>query len=93
MNWTTILGTAGDVASIVVAISAVGGALWFGARRSVSYLREFVAKPSVIRAVQLGLGALRTLTEITLLCAERPEAAENGLRLDALWQPYIDHGP
>ena len=27
---------------------------------------------------------LRTLTEITLLCAERPEAAENGLRLDAL---------
>ena len=33
MNWIAIVGAAGDIASIVVAISAAGGALWFGMRR------------------------------------------------------------
>ena len=32
----------------------------------------------------ISITVLRTLTEITLLCARAPEAAENGLRLEAL---------
>ena len=58
VGWIEIVGAAGDIASIIVAISAVGGALWFGMRRGISYLREFVAKPSVIRGIQWGLSAL-----------------------------------
>ena len=58
MDWIAIIGAAGDIASIIVAISAAGGALWFGVRRGIFYLREFVTQPSVIRGIQRGLSAL-----------------------------------
>ena len=70
MDWIGIIGWAGDIASIIVAISAVGGALWFGVRRGILYLREFVAQPSVVTALAVGLVVVSVLLFVELRIQE-----------------------
>ena len=59
MGWKDMLEAAGDIASIIVAVTAIGGAVWIVIRRSATRIREEIARsPRVVAAYRQAVAAL-----------------------------------
>ena len=73
MGWQQVLETAGDIASIVVALAAIAGGAWLALQRGVARARSFLSSPTVIRRLY-GFGqalAVGAVGAIVLLVAIR----------------------
>lgn len=58
MGWMDMLEAAGDIASIIVAVTAVGGAVWILIQRSATRIREIARSPRVVAAYRQAAAAL-----------------------------------
>ena len=58
MGWNDILQAAGDIASIIVAVTAIGGAVWILIQRSAARILEIVRSPRVVAAYRQAVPAI-----------------------------------
>lgn len=58
MGWKDILEAAGDIASIIVAVTAIGGAVWILIQRSVARILDTVRDPRVVARYRQAVAAL-----------------------------------
>lgn len=58
MGWKDMLEAAGDIASIIVAVTAVGGAVWILIQRSATRVGEIARSPRVVAAYRQAVAAL-----------------------------------
>ena len=58
MGWKDMLETAGDIASIIVAVTAIGGAVWILIQRSAARIWEIARSPRVVAAYRQAVATL-----------------------------------
>ena len=57
MGWKDMLQAAGDIASIIVAVTAVGGAVWILIQRSATRVREIARSPRAVAVYRQAVAA------------------------------------
>ena len=101
MEWREILETAGNIASIVVALVAVGGAVWILVLRSMARISEIVRSPRVIAVyrqaaaallpiVLIAAGAVYVETRLDLATAPIETRLEQTIPAPALSEAVVD---